>query len=206
MEGTGDETLLGADSLSKTIVTRRLALPSDHATRELVWAFALAITEQGEFSPRPIGRRKSSSPCFRSLQVELGKASRMVFRIPPLEITPDELTLVKRQLERLLEQGEETVRDPWPRFDQTPSRNARGCSTWDFYSDDRLLERTTAVYSAALQLYMEMVDRWFAGFRNRLRFGRLFPVRLEGRVTKSHQPYWKGAPSLSWCAEGVTYG
>ena len=75
-----------------------------------------------------------------------------------------------------------------------------------FYSDDRLLERTTAVYSAALQLYMEMVDRWFAGFRNRLRFGRLFPVRLEGRVTKSHQPYWKGAPSLSWCAKALPTG
>ena len=191
------------DSLSKTIVTRRLALPSDHAARELVWAFALAITEQGEFSPRPI-RTQEILNRVQKLAVEARQG--MVFRIRRLEITPDELTLVKRQLERLLEQGEETVRDPWPRFDQTPSRNARGCSTWDFYSDDRLLERTTAVYSAALQLYMEMVDRWFAGFRNRLRFGRLFPVRLEGRVTKSHQPYWKGAPSLSWCAKALPTG
>ena len=189
------------DSLSKTILTRRLALPSDHATRELVWAFALAIAGQGEFSPRSIGAREVLETVLQ--MATQARRETIVFKIRQLEIAPYELDLMRGKFERLLEQGEDVVRDPWPEFDRRPSKGTRGLHTWDFYSDERLLQRATAVYSAALQLYMEMVDRWFGGFRNRFRFARLFPIRLEGRLTKSQQSHWEGAPSLTWCARAL---
>ena len=189
------------DALSKTIMTRRLALPSDYATRELVWAFALAITGQGEFSPRPIGAQEVLA-IIQQMTAQVRRET-IVFKIRQLEITPDELNIMKGELERLLEQGEGVVRDPWPCFDRKPSTGSHGLHTWDFYSDERLLERATVVYTAALQLYMEMVDRWFSGFRNRLQFARLFPIRLEGRLTKSHQPHWQGAPGLTWRARAL---
>ena len=191
------------DSLSKKIMTRRLALPSDYATRELVWAFALAVTRQGEFSPTPIGAREVLEAVQRmAVQARRGV---IVFKMDQLEIAPFELDLIKGKLECLLQHGQNVVRDPWPGFDRSPSSGARRLHTWDFYSDERLLQRATTVYTAALGLYMDMVNKWFDGFRHRLRFARLFPISLEGRLAKSQQPDWEGAPRLIWRARALPH-
>ena len=192
------------DGLSRTIMTRRLGLFSPHAVRELVWAFALAITNHSEFSGIRIGVRE----VLESAQQIARHATKatIAFRIRRLEVTPDELRLIEDGLKSLLDQDVDIVGDPWPSFDQRPSGGRRGGRTWDFYSHDRLVERAKAVYSAALELYEDMVDRWFGGFRSRLRFGRLFPVKLEGRLTTSRQAHWEGAPSLRWRARALPEG
>ena len=191
------------ESLSQTIMTRRLALPSGDAVRELAWAFALAVSNQGEFSPRPIATSMVLDVARRLMG---GARPGDVFMVQRLQMTLDELVLVERRLEQMLGDGEGTVCDPWPLFDRRPSPDAGTCSTWDFYSDDRLLERATAVYTAALRLYVEMVDRWFDGFRRRFRFIGLFPILLEGRLTKLCQPHWEGAPVLTWRVRALPRG
>ena len=91
------------DSLSKKIMTRRLALPSDYATRELVWVFALALTRQGEFSPTPIGAREVLEAVQRmAVQARRGV---IVFKIDQLEIAPFELDLIKDELETSIPTG-----------------------------------------------------------------------------------------------------
>ena len=164
------------ESLSKTIRTRRLGLPSYNAVRELVWAFSLAAKDQGQFYPRPIRVRE-----VLGIVEEIEKRTTrelVAFPIHRLEVTRDELTLIRDQLTALLQQDEDVVSDPWPRYDHTPSESKRGYRTWDFYSDERLVQRVNAVYPAALLLYTEIVDRWFKGFQGRLQFGCLFPVRF----------------------------
>ena len=95
-----------------------------------------------------------------------------------------DVTLVKRHLSTLLERGDRLIADPWPSADRL---TGSGRWVWDLYTDERLLQRTIAVYSAALRIYKAMVDKWFGAFRNRLRLNRLMPVRLEGRLTPSHE-------------------
>ena len=192
------------DSLSQMILTRRLALFSPEAVRELVWAYALAVTNRSEFNPERIGVQEVLES-VRQISRHATEAT-VAFEIRRLEVTPGELGRIGRSLESLLERGVDIVGDPWPGFDQTPSGEGRGLWTWDFYSHDRLFERVQAVYSAALQLYEEMIDRWFGGFRSRLQFGRLFPVKLEGRLTISHKAHWEGAPSLRWRARALPKG
>ena len=51
------------ESLSKTIETRRLALPSHDAVRELAWAFALAAKNQARFNPEPRWPPSRGSAC-----------------------------------------------------------------------------------------------------------------------------------------------
>ena len=192
------------DALSQTIMTRRLALFSPQAARELVWAFALAVTNRSEFNSDPIGVRE----VLESVQQIARHATEatIAFRVRRLEVTPSKLRLVESSVENLLERGADIVGDPWPSFDQTPSGARRGLGTWDFYSRERLLERAIAVYSAALRLYADMIGRWFEGFRCRLPFARLLPLRLEGRLTTSDQPHWEGAPSLRWHARALPEG
>ena len=192
------------DSLSNTIMSRRLALPAECATRELVWTFALAIEGRGEFSPGVIG----AGEVLESVRQMIAQAEReaIVFKIGRLEIRLGELGLIEAELERLVRRGERTVREPWGGFDEDLSGRTGRLNTWDFYSDERLMQRSGAVYSAALQLYTEMVDRWFGGFGRRLRFARLFPVALEGRLRKVQQGHMAGAPSLRWCARALPRG
>ena len=184
------------DALSRTIETRRLALPSCAAIRELTWAFSLAVKDQGEFSRRPILVRE----VLKIVQhlIKESPETGTVFEIGRMKVSLEELKLIEGRLAELIAQRENVIGDPWAHFDQIPSNETRGCRTWDFYSDDRLLERTRIVYTAALRLYGDIVERWFGAFRSRLRLGRLFPVTLECQLTRSERPSWEGAPSLRW--------
>ena len=192
------------ESLSKTIETRRLALPSHDAVRELAWAFALAAKNQARFNPEPV----SLQEVLRTADT-LGRVitnDTVGVKVAGIGFSLEEFRLVRGYLSTLTERGDTIVIDPWPPFDQMPSGNKRPWHTWDFFSDARLLDRVHVVHAAALQLYKDMLDRWFDRFRSRFRFGRLLPIRLEGYLARSHQPHFEGAPVLEWCARAVPLG
>ena len=60
----------------------------------------------------------------------------------------------------MLQRGEEEMYEPWPIAD-LPSSSP---SIWPRYSDQRLLDRTTEIYSAALRIYEAMTNSWFGSF------------------------------------------
>ena len=96
-------------------------------------------------------------------------------------------------LEDMLQRGEEEVFEPWPIADLPLSSP----SIWSRYSDQRLLDRITEIYSAALQIYEAMVVSWFGSFTG-LRLSSLLPVRIEGTLTIHDERYDIPIPSLSW--------
>ena len=196
------------NSLSDAFKSRRLALISEDAVRELTWIFALAVMNQGCVSPRLI----RSGWILRHIDdiegvVDRGRensAAKYVYKNGIKEFLGEEIDLVKGRLRTTMDGDNDIVSDPWP------ARNVadpNGNSIWNFYSDERLLERTNAVYSAALRIYRSMVDKWFCGFRDRLRLYRLLPVRLEGLLACSQQqdPASVG-PNLTWWTRSLPAG
>ena len=191
-------------SLSETINTRRLALPSHDAVRELAWTFALAAKGQARLNPEPISLTevaRTADAIGRAVTTETAGIS-----VGRLNLSVEEFRLVQARLSALEKRADTIMTDPWPPFDQVPPSDKRPCNTWDFFSDARLLDRARMIHLAALRLYAEMLGRWFDGFRNRLRFGRLLPVRLEGHLARSQQRHFEGAPVLKWCAKVVPLG
>ena len=163
------------DSLSETIRSKHLALGSTDAIRELSWAFALAVKEQGELNPKPIDIRD----VLRFINYINDNVIGPTIIPFWLDAFSDrEVGIIKRYLSRLVESGEEVITEPWPPADQLGSSGL----VWRFYSEQRLLERTKEVYTGALRIYKKMVDQWFKSFGPRLRLNRLLPVRLEGRL------------------------
>ena len=193
-----------ARSLSKTIPTRRLALPSHDAIRELAWAFALDAIEQSRFDLKPIFVQEVL--CIADALDSVVTSDTHSVSTGRITVTLEELRLVRDYLSTLTERGETIIKDPWPPFDRAFSGDKHPWYTWDFFGDERLLDRVRLVHVAALQLYRDMIDRWFDGFRRRLRFGRLLPVRLDGHLARSRQPNFEGAPTLQWCARVVPLG
>ncbi len=192
-------------ALSEAFKSRRLALVSEDAARELTWTFALAVMNQGCFSPRLIRGRwilRHIDDIEDVVDRDQGNSeANYVYKNGTKEFLSEDVDLVKSYLLKLIECDNDIVSDPWPAWDLT---DRKGNWTWNFYSDDRLLERTNAVYSAALRIYQSMVDMWFCEFRDRLRLYRLLPIRLEGLLTCSQQQDPAGvAPNLTWWTKSL---
>ena len=196
------------NSLSEAFKSKRLALVSEDAARELAWTFALAVMNQGCVSPRLIRSRgilRHIDDIEEVADRDRGNSEpKYVYKNGIKEFLGKEIDLVKSCLLKLIERGNDIVSDPWPACDVT---DRKGNWIWNFYSDDRLLKRTNAVYSAALRIYRSMVDKWFCGFRDRLRLYRLLPVRLEGLLACSQQqdPASVG-PNLTWWTRSLPAG
>ena len=195
-------------SLSDAFKSRRLALISEDAVRELTWTFALAVMNQGCVSPRLIRSRwilRHIKDIEDAVYRDRGNSEpKYVYKNGIKKFLGEEIDLVKSCLLKLIERDNDIVSDPWPARDVAGSE---GNSIWNSYSDERLLERTNAVYSAALRIYERMVDQWLCGFRDRLRLYQLLPVRLEGLLACSQQqdPASVG-PNLTWWTRSLPAG
>ena len=163
------------DSLSETIRSKGLALDSTDAIRELCWTFALAAKEQGEFNPTPIYIRDVLR-FINYIEDDGIRPKTIPYWLN--DFSDRDVRSIKTCLSESVEDGEEFITEPWPSADQSKSSGW----VWEFYSEQRLLERANAVYAGALRIYENMVDRWFKAFGARLRLNQLLPVRLEGRL------------------------
>ena len=91
-----------------------------------------------------------------------------------------EIKIIKCHLMELLEKGVNTISEPWPSEDQTMSSGFG--LIWDNYSDQRLLDRTNAIYTGALNIYQTTIDRWLSPFDKQLQLIRPRPAILEGSL------------------------
>ncbi len=180
-----------SDHLTRQLKSKCLALGSADAVRELSWAFALAVKRQGELNPRPIDVRE----IIRYIDERLIRVKSAQFGTSAF--SAKEIRIVKLHLSTLVVDGDEILADPWPSADQLKSSGL----IWGYYSEQQLLERTRAVYAAALRIYKKMVDQWFIPFGHRLTLNRLLPVRLEGRLAmprpQDADNFW-APPVLTW--------
>ena len=169
-------------SLSEHIESRRFALQSADAIRELTFDFARLVTARGFATPEQI----EISEVLRYID---GDASKWVsLRVGDSLYPAEDIQLIRRHLVQRQADGEEFISEPWP----GPNK-ARpiGRSSWGWhetFTEQQLLERTKAVYAAALRIYTSIVDDWFPVFSNRLGLKCILPVRLEGRTVHPESP------------------
>ena len=177
-----------SDSLARVLGNYSLASKSVDYRRELTWNFALDIWQRGELQEylgidRVLEYLNSLNP-NTTVRSYRGK-----------EFGPRELDIVAQDLSAMVKQGESEVASPWPNSD-LPIVSG---SIWEFYSDERLLERTKEIYSGALRIYVSIVERWFPGFCRRLPLYRMLPVKLEGWVKPGRKESERGrGPTLDW--------
>ncbi len=169
-------------SLSEHIESRRFALQSTDAIRELTFDFARSVTARGFATPERI----EVDEVFRYID---GEAAKWVsLRVGDSLYLAEDIQLIRRHLVQLQADGEEFISEPWP----GPNK-ARpiGRSSWGWhetFTEQQLLERTRVIYAAALRIYTSIVDNWFPVFGNRLRLKCVLPVRLEGRLFIPNSP------------------
>jgi len=181
-------------SLDEMLEKRRFALPSRDAVAELAWVLGCAVMNRGALSPDAVPLQEVA-PLVRMVRRRL-TAHVSCVSFGHIDFSIEEFQLTADYLSELEENGERVIVDPWPHCDRIPWEHGQKAYVWNFYSDERLLQRAEAVYSAALRIYQDMVNRWFDHFRDRLPLNCLLPVTLEGILTRSQRSNFEGAPLL----------
>ena len=155
-----------AHNLTKKIESNYFILEANDAVRELVWdllrkIYNPSVAKTGEININEILHFIEGIQDFNGIQVWNW-----------------EIKIIKCHLMELLENGVNTISEPWPSEDQTMSSGFG--LIWDNYSDQRLLDRTNAIYTGALNIYQTTIDRWLSPFDKQLQLIRPRPAILEG--------------------------
>ena len=180
-------------SLSEHIGSRRLALQSTDAIRELTFDFARSVTARGFATPE----QAEVSEVLR--YIDQDAAQWVSLHVGGSLYLAEDIQLIGQHLKQRQADGEEFISEPWPGPDKA---RPMGRSSWGWhetFTEQQLLERTKAVYAAALRIYTSMVDNWFPVFGNRLQLQHILPVRLEGRLFVPNPPSrGREWPHLTW--------
>lgn len=193
------------DTLSRSLASRRLALISHDAVRELAYDFACSVGRQQwpRSSEITIGEILNLiDSLIERGTVSLGVGSTLYNSV--------ELNLVRDHLVELAKGGEQFVSDPWPGPDKARPPNRRSWRLYEQFTEQLLLTRTQAVYRAALRIYADMIHAWFQPFADRLSLNKLLPVKLIGRLTIPQQEEGRArsdarseAPILMWWPQPI---
>ena len=157
-------------SLNAAVDSKLFPLETDFAVHELVWTLSSAFGEPR--CPKRIYAVIQQIPHDNSLQrLELAFGGRLV---PVMLTTNKALGLVKDYLWKVVSRGDDVLVPPWPGGVFVEYTSCKG---------SLVLERTNVIFTAALQIYQELVERWFPTFSNRLNLYQMMPVRLAGELT-----------------------
>lgn len=164
--------------LSRGFNRLNVASTSEDTLRELTWDVSLGLTGESAFTCRELKIEDILVPIEQQLTHDWE-----LCRIDDESYSRVEVEAVRSYLLSLRTDGESTFGAVWPLPDKCVSSGL----IWNFYSEQQLLDRTNAIYSAALRIYAAMVEKWFVGFAPRLPLYSMLPVFLEGWVT-THDP------------------
>ena len=181
------------DSLSEQIGSRRLALQSTDTMREITFDFARSVTAKGITAPL----RVNVSEVLRYIDEAAAKYASL--HVGGSLYLAEDIQLIRQHLVQLQADGEVFISEPWPGPNKVRPMDRSSWRWHETFTKQQLLERTKAVYAAALRIYTSIVDIWFPAFGNRLQLKCILPVRLEGRLFIPNPPSrGREGPYLTW--------
>ena len=171
------------DSLSKVLRAHMLALCSHKARHELSWRFLFDVLGRNQLTHTSFPLNEAISATHAFLRADQSARDRTIVTSQSgCRYSSSILETIMRFLIQMKHQCQSDIADPWPTGDLP---KFIGRYVWGNYSDQRLLERTNAVYSAAIRIYSDIIEEWLSCFADRLRLYRLLPMRFEGQLSRT---------------------
>lgn len=188
------ETLRG--HVKQLLERRHLEVGHRELLDEALWVLSQLAARRGTLDHTPIPRADVEA-----------LVSNLDVNTPLIRLT-DRFASTSQILRRLAEMnaaGETDILPPWPGPDLS---FAGGGFIWDPYSPERQLERTRAVYGAALSAYAAIADAWFPKLKARMQMAVTMPAVLRGAFRPSPAPpsQFTDTPTLSWYLDPLPRG
>ena len=194
-----------SQSLSEQLKAFRLALDSTEGFHEFAYDFA-SFLRRRYFEARDL---QTSTDVIDYIDKWLQKRNgdpwvSVTFGYKEYSFTVPELELFREKVSALSRDGTDILADPWPGPDKERPEGRSGVMWFELYTDERLLQRTNAVFNAALRIYNDIVERWFSAFNRRTQMSHVFPFRMGGelRLPKDlRRVEWHDATLVYWTEE-----
>ena len=169
--------------LSSELKSLRLALDSAEGFHE--FAYELSSYLHRSYS----GARNLQTPneVIDFIEKQLSRhggdpRTSVTFGYSEYSFTFPELELFRERVSDLLRNGTDTLVDPWPGPDKEWPAGRSGGLWSEIYTEERLVQRTNAIFNAALRIYNDIVERWFPAFNKRTQMSHVLPFRMRGKI------------------------
>jgi len=185
------------ESVTRLLDGRRLQMSDGPLFREEVWEFALSVAGHGSLYSEPINLQAIKQSIDEWLTPNLAAINiggRTYERV--------DLNRLVEEIDRLIANDQSYISEPWPSADKQLSSSSW---VWGPFSEERLLERTRAVYAGALEGYEQLVNVWFPNFADRLDTMIMLPARVYGILYRPERTTgFQSGPGIFWRLEPLS--
>ena len=136
----------------------------------------------------------------------------MTFDYNEYSFTVLELELFRERASELFRDGADILADPWPGPDKGWPPGRSGGRWFEVFTEERLVQRTNAIFNGALRIYNHIVERRLPAFnkRNQMRYALPFRMRGEIRLLEGSKRYERNEAILvhwdEWAENTVDSG
>ena len=170
-------------SLSEQLKGFRLALEFTVGFHEFAYDFA-SYLRRNDFEARDIDTPTDVIDYFDKWLQKLNRDPRgsVTFGYSGYSFTVPDLELFRERVSELFRNGTDILVDPWPPPDKEWSPGRSGGMWFERYTEERLLQRTNAIFNGALRLYNRIVERRLPAFKKRNHMSYMLPFRMSGEL------------------------
>ena len=191
-----------SELLSKELRSLRLALDSTEGFHEFAYELS-SYLRSSYFEARDL---QTPNGVIDFIEEQLSRhggdpRTSVTFGYREYSFTFPELELFRERVSELSRNSNDILVDPWPGPDKEwPAGKRRGLWS-EIYTEERLVQRTNAIFNAALRIYNDIVERWFPAFNKRTQMSHVLPLRMRGEVRlqwDQEQVHWRDASLKYW--------
>ena len=169
--------------LSNELRSLRLALDSAEGFHEFAYEFSSYLNRSYP-GPRNL---QTPNEVIGFIEEQLSRhggdpRESVTFGYREYSFTFPELELFRERVSDLSRNGTDILVDPWPGPDKEWPAGRRGGLWSEIYTEERLVQRTNAIFNAALRIYNDIVERWFPAFNKRTQMSHFLPFRMQGEI------------------------
>lgn len=185
------------ESVTRLLDGRRLPMSDGPLLREEVWEFALSVAGHSSLYSESISLqaiRQSIDEWLTPNLAAINIGGRTYERV--------DLIRLVTEIDRLITDRQSYISEPWPSADKELFSSSW---VWDLFSEERLLERTRAIYAGALVSYEQLVNQWFPNFADRLDTMIMLPARVHGILYRPERTTgFQSGPGIFWRLEPLS--
>ena len=196
-----------SESLSRELSSLRFALDSTVGFHEFAYEFS-SYLRRYHFDAKDLKDPAEVINYIESYLSRFGSDPRRsitfgTFGDSDYTFTDEKLELFRERVLELNRSGRDISIDPWPAPDKEGPQGKSGGMWFEFYTEEKLLQRTNAMFNGALQIYNEIMERLLPAFkkRNQMRYSLPFRMRGELRLLEASNPEERTEANLTYWHE-----